>query len=229
MQRIPSSSHSILLLVVVGAVLWSGAGPVASAQQTRTLSIQDGTVYVDGEPLSDEQVPDGLELDGVTAQYHFVGVRRPVVELNGRLFAIGDRLVPVEESEDPQSQTAGTVSETERESASAYEEYLRDVQQSSRELYDRLQRERRLEKNAQSLARVIRTMAEGDERRARVDSLRDLLNRLFELKQENHRRESEHLQRQMQELRRRLQGREEMREEMIESRLEQLVTAGAGQ
>ncbi len=224
-------------------MLWAGGGSPAAAQQTRTLDIRDGTVYVDGRAVADEQLPAGLNLDGVNAHYQFVGIQRPVVELSGQLVAIADSGLTAVTDADVQSTNAAVVMQggtaragsaqpvagddaAERE-RSAQQQYLRDVQQSSRELYERLQRERRMGQEAQDLARVIRMLPEGEAREAKTDTLRAMLNRIFEIKQENHRREIERLQRKIQELQRRLQKRSEMRQPMIEHRLQQLVSSSS--
>lgn len=219
--------------LLVGAVLW--AGSPAAAQTTRTLDIRDGKIYVDGRRLTDDQIPPGLSLDGVTAHYQFVGIQRPVVELAGRLVALADSgLTPVTGSEVQAADAsvvlqggtarAGTAPPAAEGEQSAHQQYLHDMQQSSRKLYERLQHEQHMEGRVQDLARVIRMLPEGDARRqAKVDTLRAMLGRLFELKQENHRREIKRLQREIQELQRRLRKREEMRQAMIEHRLQQLI------
>jgi flagellar capping protein FliD len=66
---------------------------------------------------------------------------------------------------------------------------------------------------------------DSDERRIKEDSLRVLLNNIFELKQENRRREIERLQREIQKLQRSLQKRKQMREAMIDHRFDQLLDA----
>jgi len=222
----------LLLVPLIGALFWSGVAPSVLAQHTRTLDIRDGTVYVDGTPLSEDELPNDLNLDGVNARYRFVGIQRPVVELNGRLFAVGDSLTPVTGDEvrgaktsvvmQGQTARAGAASAPGGEQ-SAQADYLSEMQQSSRELYQRLQRERELEQEAENLARAVRGLEEGEGRRSKVDSLRSMLNTLFELKQENHRREIQQLQRKIQELQRRHQKREQMREAMIDHRLQQLL------
>lgn len=231
------------LALLAGAMMWAGLGGPAAAQQTRTLDIRDGTVYVDDRALTDDQLPSGLDLDGVSARYRFVGIQRPVVELNGQLVAIADSGLTAVSDADVRSTNAAVVMQggTSRagsaqpvaggEAAGAerseHQQYLRDVQQSSRELYERLQRERRMEQEAQDLARVIRMLPDGDAQEAKTDTLRAMLNRIFEIKQENHRREIEHLQRKIQELQRRLQERSKMRQPMIDHRLQQLVSASS--
>jgi hypothetical protein len=221
--------------LLLGVMLWGVVAPLAGAQQSRTLTIRDGTIFVDGQQLSRNQMPSDLDLQGITAQYQFVGIQRPVIELNGRLFAINDGLTPVSEEEvngqtssvilqeiSARSEAAG--SQASREGQDPQRQYLNDVQKANRQLYERLVRERTMEQQAQNLAHMIRMLPDDSgERGAKVDSLRALLNTIFELKQENRRREIERLQRQIQEVQRSLQKRREMRERMIEHRLDQLL------
>jgi len=227
--------------LLLGALLWGLCLPVASAQQTHTLNIRNGTVYVDGRPLSEDQLPDSLNLEGVRANYRFVGVQRPVVELRGRLFVVEDGLKPITE-EEVREQRASVVLGSERRSAQAsaasrrgdietaagraegaQRQYLDAVQRSSRELYERLQRERQMEQNAQTLARTIRLLPDGAERRAKIDTLRAMLEDIFAVKQENRRREIERLQRQIREIQANLQRREQVRDRMIDRHLRQLI------
>lgn len=224
--------------LVLGLLLWGLLLPVASAQQTHTLNIRDGTVYVDGRPLSEDQLPDSLNLQGVRANYRFVGVQRPVVELKGRLFVVEDGLRPITEEEVREqrasvvlgsgaiqaqaSSSPGRIEAASNPEAS-YRQYLDAVQRSSRELYERLQRERQMEQNAQNLARTIRLLPEGAERQAKIDTLRAMLEDIFAVKQENRRREIERLQRQIQELQENLQRRAQMRDRMIDRHLRQLI------
>lgn len=233
----------LVLGLAIGVLLWGMVLPAASAQQARTLRIHDGTVYVDGQPLSDDQLPDSLNLQGIETQYRFVGVRRPVVELNGQLFALEDGLEPVTEAEVRRKQRAVVLRSRPSRTRSSraapaarpsggeramapeanHQQYLDAVQRSSRELYERLLHERRMEENAEDLARTIRLLPEGEERRAKIDTLRAMLEDIFEVKQENRRREIKRLQRQIRELQQNLRKREQMRDRMIERRLGQLI------
>jgi len=246
--RCPESSYSRLALgLAVGVLLWALMLPRASAQQVRTLSVQEGTVYVDGQSLSEDQLPDSLNLEGIRTQYRFVGVRRPVVELNGQLFAVEDGLTPVTEAQVRQrrgavvlrsesrprpSQVASSARRVGEDVAARpsanHQQYLQAVQRSNRELYERLVHERRMEQNAEDLARTIRLLPEGEERQAKVDTLRALLEKIFEVKQENRRREVERLTQQIRELQENLRTREQMRGRMIDRRLEQLVDSTRG-
>jgi vacuolar-type H+-ATPase subunit I/STV1 len=232
--------------LLLGALLWSAVVPAAFAQQTRTLTIQEGTVHVDGRQLAPDQVPGDLNLDGVTARYRFVGIQRPVIELGGRLYAVDDGLTPVSEEEvnaekssvilqeiearpaavRSSGQGQSTASRSLQQTRAAHQQYLSDVQKANRELYERLLRERTMESQAQNLARVVRMLPENsEERRVKADSLRALLNDIFDLKQENRLREIERLQREIQNLQRSLQKRKQMREAMIDHRLNQLLTS----
>jgi len=237
--------------LLLGALLWGALAPAAFAQQMRTLTIRDGTLYVDGQQLSPDQMPDNLDLEGITARYQFVGIQRPVIELNGRLFAVENGLHRVSEDDvNPEKssvilqeiKTRSSAASNERAAArtqptrarspddaqGAHQQYLSEVQKANRTLYERLVRERTMEKQAQDLARVIRMLPAGsDERGAKVDTLRTLLNDIFDLTQENRRREIERLQREIQELQRGLQKRKQMREKMIDHRLQQLLDAPA--
>lgn len=247
--RCPESPSSRLALgLAISALLWGLTLPLASAQQVRTLSVQEGTVYIDGQPLPDDQLPDSLDLEGIRTQYRFVGVQRPVVELNGQLFAVEDGLTPVTEaqvrrrrgavvlhseaSRARSSQVASSARQAGEDAAARssvnHQQYLQAVQRSSRELYERLVHERRMEENAEDLARTIRLLPEGEERQAKVDTLRVLLERIFEVKQENRRREVERLERQIRELQENLRTREQMRSRMIDRRLGQLVDSTRG-
>lgn len=221
--------------ILLGTILWCAVVPSTAAQDDRTLTIRDGSVYVDGQQLGTDKVPDDLDLSGVEAEYQFLGIQHPVIELNGRLFAIEDGLRPVSEEEVENEGASVILQEVEAspsapKTASAkarstpQREYLNDVQNANRELYERLVRERTMERQAQSMARSIHALSESDgERQKRIDSLRTLLTDIFELKQENRRLEIARLQREIQELQRRLKKRKKMRDQMIGHRLDQLV------
>ncbi|MCS3698985.1 hypothetical protein GGQ20_000277 [Salinibacter ruber] len=243
LHRLGSTCRRVVAGLAVGLLLWGLLLPAASAQQTHTLNIRDGTVYVDGQPLSADQLPDSLDLRGVRANYRFVGIQRPVVELKGRLFVVQDGLRPITEEEvrrqrasvvlgsgGGQARASSSPDGVEAASApeASHRQYLDAVQRSSRELYERLQRERQMEQNARNLARTIRLLPEGAERRAQIDTLRAMLEDIFAVKQENRRREIERLQRQICELQENLQRRAQMRDRMIDRHLRQLIDSTRG-
>ena len=243
--RIAMSRCFRLLSVAALAVLLVGSAVphAAQAQGTRTLIIQDGTVYLDGQRVPSDQLPSSLNVSNLNVRYSFSGISRPVVELNGALYAVGDSLEPVDPNAVSARQSTvslhGTASQAEsgRAAASNADEstvrasqlqqyqaqYLEEMQRRHKELYDRLMRERRMEAQTYDLARTIRQLPQGEQRQRFLDSLRTTLNEIFELKQENRRREIQQLENQITELRRRLEKREEMREQMIEQRIQQLI------
>jgi len=238
--RRPEPSRPFLLGLALGLLLWGLCPPPASAQEVRTLNIHEGTVYVNGQSLSEDQLPDSLNLDGVEAHYRFLGVQRPVIEISGRLFAVDDGLTPVTEEEvreqrasvilggntsPPRQAVSGDAAHAARaqRSEAGHRQYLNAIERSSRDLYERLLRERRMERSARNLAHAIRLLREGPQRRAEMDTLRAMLENIFELKQENRRREVERLKRQIRELQRNLRRRAQMRDRMIDRRLRQLI------
>jgi hypothetical protein len=80
-----------------------------------------------------------------------------------------------------------------------------------------------MEQSARDLAHAIRLMPGGKERQARIDTLRAMLQDIFELKQENRRREIERLQRQIQNLQENVHRRAQMQDRMITRHLHRLI------
>ena len=101
--------------------------------------------------------------------------------------------------------------------------YLSDTQLSNQGLYSLLVREWRMEREAEALALEIRRLSEGETRTIRIDQLRQKLDEIFELKQQNRRQEIRQLEQELEALHQRLQKREEWRERLIEQRLGQLI------
>jgi hypothetical protein len=234
---------ALLVALLLGLGAWPGAvRPAAAQPDGHTLTIQDGRVFVDGQRVPPADLPPALDLSGyagVTAQYRYAGIAEPVVEIGGALYALRDgRLVPVDAdtlAARPTSmmmQSARRPGPTEaaaearfQDREEAHRQYLREVQRHSHGLYERLMHERRMELESYALARRIRQLPEGSPARAaKLDSLRGTLEEIFALKQENRRREIEQLDRQLQELQRRLKQRQDMREAMIDQRLDHLIT-----
>ncbi len=101
--------------------------------------------------------------------------------------------------------------------------YFSDVWRSDQGLYALIVREWRLERDAGALAREIRNLPEGRLRQARIEQLREKLGEIFELKQQNRRRETEQLEHQLGALKERLQERQRQRDEIIDRYLNQLI------
>lgn len=247
---------TLFVCFTLAALLFVSTAPAVAQTQTRSLTIHDNTVHVNGKPLSKEELPSSLDVSGVEAEYRFLGIRRPIVEINGKLFAVTNTLEPVSEDDvrsqadasvilqRPQAQSARNMSQAstaapeadaapsdgaspEADAASdmekAHQAYLKETRRQNQELYRKLMRERRMEIESREIARTIRLLPDGPERTAQIDTLRATLNRIFDLKQDNRRREIELLQRQIDELQRRLEQREQMRGQMIERRLAELI------
>lgn len=103
------------------------------------------------------------------------------------------------------------------------QEYLHDLERQNRALFDRLVAERDREVETIRLAQEIRQLADGPVRDARIADLRARLQEIFELKQENRRREIRHLERELAGLQERLRERERLRDEIVEERLRYLL------
>lgn len=282
--------------LLVLALLLSSAGLTAAQGQPlrktgHTLSIEAGTVYIDGEAVPAHELPASLDVDEVELQFEFHGIASPVVEIDGTPYVIeGRRLREVragegddvavffrgraprpeappppanvfyrpdvtlvrEHAEELQrraarmqeveaasqvvrtremQQWAAQVQQQAEQVARAAEElpqreaalYLSEVQQQDRGLYQRLVREWELEASTRRLADALRALPAGPQRDARLGELRDRLDEIFELKQQNRRDEIDQLERQLDALQRRLAEREAQRRRIVEQRLRQLL------
>ena len=83
--------------------------------------------------------------------------------------------------------------------------------------------ERRMEGETVSMARKIAAMEEGKARRDSIAVLRERLDEIFELKQENRRREVEELEEKLQELQKAVAERERLGDEIVDRRLQELL------
>lgn len=105
--------------------------------------------------------------------------------------------------------------------------YLAGVQQQNEALYDLLVQEWQMEAETNALALQIRRMTPGTNQQQLVEELRQKLNIIFELKQENRRREIRQLEAAISDLQSRLKKREAYRTQMVEQRLQELIAAPA--
>jgi hypothetical protein len=101
--------------------------------------------------------------------------------------------------------------------------YLSEVRSQNVELYERLVREQRLEEESLRLSETIRALPAGTERNARVAELRDRLEQIFQIKQENRQHEIEELEARLNSLQQRLEKRDRYHDYIIERRLNQLI------
>ncbi|MDX1547084.1 MAG: hypothetical protein R3247_08860 [Rhodothermales bacterium] len=79
---------SHVLLIALGLLLLA-AGP-AAAQERHTLVIRDGQVWIDDQRVPPADLPPSLVLDGVEAQFSFVGDAVPLLDVDGTLYALED-------------------------------------------------------------------------------------------------------------------------------------------
>lgn len=307
----------ILKQASIALLLLLGSFGTASAQQGHELAIRDGQIYLDGQQLSQDNLPASLELDGLTASLQFWSDKEPVLHIDGTyyridrstlvaldevpeaenywtLLTVNDGFVFFQSEEDRRARRAGRsvaarsahtfemeapaelyVSADEmphtvraREHLSAvraqaealqrlsergdrrqlealtnemladaeraivvvsdlsrmeYSQYLQDLQAQDRELYRQLMYEWELEAETLELARQIRQLDASPERADLIKQLNTRLAQIFELKQENRRREIAQLEAQLGEMEARLKEREDQRAAIIERRFRELT------
>ena len=153
------------------------------------LEIRDGTVYHDGTALPEGALPAELDVEGMSMTFEYSGPVAPAIGLNGRLYTLeGDRLVELDEAEmDRQAFAFAKPQPLSR--ASAEQAYMQGLSERDRALYERLVREREMETEAFLLAQQIRQNPRDALYPALQNQLRDKLDAMFELKQENRREE----------------------------------------
>jgi hypothetical protein len=72
----------------------------ALAQEAWTLTIQDGIVEVNDRTIENTELPESLDVSGMSVRVTFAGVASPVVELKGRFYAVGpEGLVELDRAE----------------------------------------------------------------------------------------------------------------------------------
>lgn len=101
--------------------------------------------------------------------------------------------------------------------------YFSNIQDKNKGLFDQLMSERFMEHETVSMARRIAAMEEGKARRDSIAVLRERLTEIFELKQENRRREVEELEEKLQELQKAVAERERLGDEIVDRRLQELL------
>ncbi len=104
-----------------------------------------------------------------------------------------------------------------------YEAYLGSLQSENRRLYEELMRERDMEMRTHRLAQAIQQSNSEQERAKHEQELRSILTEIFELKQANRRQEISQLETQLKELQGRLEERQSLKDDIIESRLNDLL------
>ena len=103
------------------------------------------------------------------------------------------------------------------------QQYISEVSQRDRALYEQLIEEFELERETKEIALQARSLPPGDDQDEQIENLRQLLGRIFDLKQENRQREIEQLEEQLSILQKRLSEREAMKDKIIDHRIRQLT------
>lgn len=224
--------------------------PVASAQAQpaaeagHELVIRDGRMFLDGRALPTENLPAGLDLDGLPeTTVSFAGPVTPVLEIDGVVYVLegehlrmlsettraADRVhflpvaPPAPEAAGPE-RSASAFSEAELSEAGE-EAYLRQLSARDHSLYEQIEREHAIENETLGLADQIRRTPEGAERERLVRRLREKLDESFEMKQEIRASEIAQAEAQLGGLRRLLRERGDRKEQIIERRMLELMGA----
>ncbi len=104
--------------------------------------------------------------------------------------------------------------------------YLANVQSASSELFELLRHEWREEVQAVEMAARIRMLEDGEERDEAIEELREKLEEVFLMKQENRRMEIQHLETELERMENRLMERSQAKDRLIDARLDELLGAG---
>jgi len=104
-----------------------------------------------------------------------------------------------------------------------FESYLGEIQGRDQQLYQELLREHEMELRTHQLAQQIQKADSQDAQETLAAELRAALSQIFQLKQDNREEEIEQLTQQLRELRALLDERESLRDDIIESRLKDLL------
>ena len=200
------------------------ASRAAEPQQIHRLEIHDGAVFHDGTKLPEGALPTELDVEGMSMTFEYSGPVAPAIGLNGRLYTLeGDRLVELDQEE--MDRQAFVFAKPQALGLSAAEQaqqaYMQGLSERDRALYERLVREREMEAEAYRLAQQLRMNPSNVS--ALRSELREKLDAMFELKQENRREEIRQVEEVLQALRQRLQEREAMRDEIIQHRMRELT------
>lgn len=196
----------------------------------QTLLIQEGKVFINGEAQS--ELPKDLDLDGVTLKYDFFGGFIPVFEINGKNFTIDKGKLVGYDKQFKTEQDFGSFME---QQAAQYNQVRRNLQplesnsntlnlkDDAPDLFSRIRKEQWLEYETEQLAVKIRMTPEGAARAQMTRELRQKLNVIFDLRQQNLEEEIRQLNNQLILLRGRLRDKELEKERIIEARLQELI------
>jgi len=104
-----------------------------------------------------------------------------------------------------------------------FEAYLADIQDADNMLYVRLVKEQEMEMETHHLAMKIQAAKTRAEQEKYTAQLRESLNQIFQLKQENRQKEIEQLTAKLNDLEKRMKERESLKKDIVENRIKELL------
>lgn len=226
-----------LACVLSGPLLAQSPASVPSPEVHR-LEVRDGVVYHDGTAMPASAVPAGVDMRGFPPiSMEYSGDVTPAIEVDGRVFAFeNNRLIEVQNAasesgraqayaiSQPKTLGRSAADNQEARRRQAEQEYLDSLSESDRALYDQLVRERDMEGETLRLAQDYRRAGTETERETLRAQLREKLGAMFDLKEENRREEVRQMEEALDGLRQRMNERSAMRDQIIEHRLNELLT-----
>lgn len=216
--------------VLVAGLLFVAPLTVAQGINGHVLSIRNGVVSLDGQPLP-SAAPPSLDLRDIELDFEYSGPVTPVISIDGQPYVFeNSRLVPFEESSRAGEQIYG-IGEPMADPRALKEAqmiqlgeaaYLQQVAERDQTLFQRIEREQEMEDEAIHRANLIRRMPEGPERDAARETLRALLSDILELKDQNRREELARAQERLDAVREQLDARSAMHDAIVDARLKAL-------
>jgi hypothetical protein len=87
---------TFLGVLLLGGILVSSA----AAQDTSTIRIEDGSVFINDQRVPDEDLPESLDISDLTAEFHFTSSDRAYLDLGGHVYMLENgRLSEIDRAE----------------------------------------------------------------------------------------------------------------------------------
>lgn len=81
-------SRTVSTLLLVAGLVLLGLPATVLAQESKTLVICDGAVFINGQVIPGEELPASLNPEGVDAKFSFAGDVEPIIEINDRIYRL---------------------------------------------------------------------------------------------------------------------------------------------
>jgi hypothetical protein len=224
-----------MMLLALVAFFWGNSVVAQEEKETniQTLLIQDGQVFLNGRPIAIPKM-EGEPLELISHSYF----QATIMGEQPLIFPIGDHwfrfeeneliphnqldLISTEEMEEP-APGAVPARRMEADRSDAYDLYFRDLQRQNQVLSVRFTREQRMEAQAHSLAARILSLQSENQKVELREQLRETLGDILDIKQQNRLAEIDELETRLENLKLSLQKREEMRDQLIDARMRELI------